>query len=495
VRKVLVLLLLICMISGTGTGFAMQEPREPVELDSRITILRSISESGPFESMAGDVKFLQDGNIAIQEMKEEVEVSSGGSIKIVKLSMKGNELESVEIPFEMAEIDGPGFSFLVEDADGNLFTTNLWDLFMIEPEFEEAVVVDGFVPFWCDVESMDRVMINMIRDFRFDGPMSFGVDVIGTLTYGEDEFPADFDHVDYIDADDLTTSAGSVEAITLGADFGNSSEELYILYLDFSAEEIWKVAKFNVSYEMHDEWLDVDYEFVENITLEGLNDDQLAVTFEFDGEYFQVPTIGFREGSVTTVRRFNMEGQEVDSVMIPGQCAQFDTKGDYTVISSMGSYEESAVYLIEWVKSNGSPNKLIQERTMGGKTTATFRDGGYGLLRSEDPETGMIDYLAPLRTEEKEVRLRMPLCDVMAKVGGAAQNLEILYGEDRIQIPMTALAVQDLLAQMPCDTDATVEIQLVRGQDGIVTVTAELFVVEQVDSMTKVVHRMPIPLP
>jgi hypothetical protein len=89
----------------------------------------------------------------------------------------------------------------------------------------------------------------------------------------------------------------------------------------------------------------------------------------------------------------------------------------------------------------------------------------------------------------------MPLCDVLAKLNDSARNLEILYGGDCILIPMTALAVEDLLAQMPCETDATVEIHLIRGEDGKTTVRAGLFVVVQVDGMSKLVHRRAIQLP
>ena len=54
----------------------------------------------------------------------------------------------------------------------------------------------------------------------------------------------------------------------------------------------------------------------------------------------------------------------------------------------------------------------------------------------------------------------MPLADVLARLGGSARNLEIIFGED-----------------------------------GMIIVTVELFVVEQVDSMTRLVHRMKIDLP
>lgn len=52
----------------------------------------------------------------------------------------------------------------------------------------------------------------------------------------------------------------------------------------------------------------------------------------------------------------------------------------------------------------------------------------------------------------------------------------------------------ELLQTMPCQDEATIEIHLNRSEDGLVQVTVELFVIEQVDEKTKRVHRMKIEL-
>lgn len=48
------------------------------------------------------------------------------------------------------------------------------------------------------------------------------------------------------------------------------------------------------------------------------------------------------------------------------------------------------------------------------------------------------------------------------------------------------------LSEMPCQDDATIEIHLSADDQGHVTYTIELFVVDQVNAMTKVVHRKTI---
>ena len=50
----------------------------------------------------------------------------------------------------------------------------------------------------------------------------------------------------------------------------------------------------------------------------------------------------------------------------------------------------------------------------------------------------------------------------------------------------------DMLASMPCQSDSTIEIILHTDEAGIVTYEVQLFVVEQVNAMTRVVHRKTI---
>jgi hypothetical protein len=301
---------------------------------------------------------------------------------------------------------------------------------------------------------------------------------------------------------EMMTDLGYEDGRVMAADFGDTENELYLLYGSVTgASSEWAIIEMNVewrdrnfkdeqqSFDESDNWT------VENIIeLDGVFETCFATNLVYDGTGFQIATIWGVEN--TTIYRVNKEGDVKDSVRLPGLSLYFDAKGNEaiaSVIIERYSGVGHGYYKIEWGSSSmGSPTRLIHERSFGGKTTAAFRDGGYGLLQRNEDEFGLVDYLAPLRTKESDVRLRIPLSDVLTRLGGSARNLEILFGEDRISIPMTALAVQDLLAQMPCETDATIEIHLVRGEDGTITVSADLFVVEQVDGMTKLVHRRAI---
>lgn len=487
-KKIIVVLLIFLMSFGTGFCGERLSSEEPVELDARIKTL--------FEGaiISGDVKFLSDGNLAFQMVEFGAE-----DIKrwVAKVDIQGNLLKRIEIPMAL---EGSGeelfFGFVVEDANGNLFTNGERGVYRIDPDFSEVKFAMEFQPLMSFAESKDQVMINLFMD------MEKGKGGLAALTYPEGSEPIDpetgsfyalsgrtFEHI----LDLMGIENGEIT----GAAFADATDEVYILASEADEErEIWKVGRVAMTLvEGAKDDLIMDLVLEETIILEGMESIRYAMPLKYDGEGFQLS--GFEPKSRTSkIMRFDRNGKLVDTIEVPGLVNQMDVKGNQTVIAMSSMPGDGGCYLIEWkTKSGSGPRRLIQERSRNGKTIAVFRDGGYGLLRREDPESGAVDYLAPLRTEEKEVRLRMPLCDVLAKAGGAAQNLEILYGDDRIQISITALAVQELLEQMPCETDATVEIHLMRGQDGNVKVTAELFVVEQVDSMTKVVHRLPVPLP
>jgi hypothetical protein len=205
------------------------------------------------------------------------------------------------------------------------------------------------------------------------------------------------------------------------------------------------------------------------------------------------------------IQRFTYDGDLIDGVEANFQTScmtagpngstlyaekRFDSidscEGHYEIVQiNWEAYEESS-------ESTGRPKAVISEKTVGGQTTATFKDDGFGLLRAEDPETGVINYLAPLKSDEAKVRIRIPYADLAAKMGMGAENLMITYAGQVIKIPMTAFDCGDLLAGMPCQDDATFEIQLAKDEAGNVTVKVQLFVVEQVNAMTKLVHRKTI---
>jgi hypothetical protein len=197
------------------------------------------------------------------------------------------------------------------------------------------------------------------------------------------------------------------------------------------------------------------------------------------------------------IQRYSYSGELLESYKTE-YCVSEITEGpNDSTLYLRKSHENSNfdVMKVSWdieEPSIGRPKSVIAERSFGGKTLAEFKDAGFGLLKVVDPETGAIDYKAPLKSDKKDVRLRIPFADMQAKLAAGANHLLINYMGQEIAIPMSAFDCTDLLAGMPCQDDATIEIHLIADEAGNVTVTVQLFVVEQVNSMTKVVHRKTI---
>ena len=135
---------------------------------------------------------------------------------------------------------------------------------------------------------------------------------------------------------------------------------------------------------------------------------------------------------------------------------------------------------------------LIRERVKQDSTIAVFNNHGFGLYKRLDPSTEAFDYVAPLRTQESQVRLQIPYSDVKAKCESGSRNLVVEYKDQTIALPMILFDCDDLLASMPCQDEATIEIILKADEAGNVNYYVQLFVVEEVNGMTKLVHRKTI---
>lgn len=206
------------------------------------------------------------------------------------------------------------------------------------------------------------------------------------------------------------------------------------------------------------------------------------------------------------IQRYTYEGELIDGVEANFQVGAitegpnrstlyFERRRDGMEDSCEGHYE---IVQIHWdpygaeSESTGRPKAVIAEKTKGGKTIATFKDEGFGLLRSEDPETGIVNYRAPLKSDKDDIRLRIPFKDIQVKLAAGANDLLIDYHGQEIAIPMSAFDCADILMGMPCQDDATIEIHIEADESGQVTVTVELYVIEQVNAMTRIVHRKSI---
>ncbi len=144
------------------------------------------------------------------------------------------------------------------------------------------------------------------------------------------------------------------------------------------------------------------------------------------------------------------------------------------------------------LQSTRGMKPVIREQTRSGQTIARFTDSQFGLLRVEEPETGIMDYQAPIRSHENLVRLQIPYCDIKAKLESGVRNLLVNYQDQELIFSMVLFDRDDMLASMPCQSDATIEIIMHTDEAGKLTYEVQLFVVEQVNGMTKVVHRKTI---
>jgi hypothetical protein len=201
----------------------------------------------------------------------------------------------------------------------------------------------------------------------------------------------------------------------------------------------------------------------------------------------------------TYIDRYTYDGDRIDGVQT-NYCAKQITQGpDGSTIYIQANYEEGMVLEVvqvnwePWMSTSsiGSPKHFVSERTWGGRTLANLDNGRFGMLKAMDPETGETDLRVPVRSDKPLVKVRIPYEDVAAKLG-AARNMNIEYKGQSIAIPLDTFACADLLAAMPCQDEATFEIILKADQAGNVTYTIDLFVVEQTNAMTKVVHRKTI---
>lgn len=134
------------------------------------------------------------------------------------------------------------------------------------------------------------------------------------------------------------------------------------------------------------------------------------------------------------------------------------------------------------------PRPLIAERSFGDQTLARYHRKLFGQLKSIDPITEEITYRASIHSDKALVRLEIPYEDIRALCIEQARGLQIEYSGIEFLIPMSLFDCDELLAEMPCQTEATIEIQLHRQNDSIL-VLMDLYVVECKDSRTKLIHR------
>jgi|GEM_PF-1411799 len=528
-KKWICFLLIIGMIFSSCPVFAQSQAIE-YNLDERISPLLTIDIHGP-QTYAGDITFASNGTILLQQVEADPfyhdinqgdDLSSLDRLYIKHLRQNGDVIASADLDWNLDPFSfHPFASFVAQDPKGFVYTSSPQQLYMLPSDLSQPLDQGNFrMPpasmFEIDLQGntaliAQRVLSQDVRAFNPEGDENnhsqIALDYISFVPFTGEKDTL-FSSMIILPAENLASLFGK-SAYVMEVDFAETADTLYVLVYDdgkTDQEPVWKIAKVKFTIAPSKDQDSVIFDVIdEGFTLQDAKSTDMALCYEFDGEnhqvvFFQESDVGVKsirpEINESTLSRFDITGALIDSIKLPGNIYAFDARDDKSIIA-LNAYptEHIGHYMINWKSpSTGSPSSLIHERTMKGKTMAIFRDKGYGLLRKENPDTGIIDYLAPLKTEESDVRLRIPFCDLIAKIQNEGQNLEILYGQDRINIPMSQLDVRDLLSQMPCDTDATIELHLIRNEDGSVQTTAELFVVEQVNAQTKRVHRLPITL-
>ncbi len=504
-----------CLLLASSIGFAEGlPPYKPMEIDGRVKL---IVES-PGNYMTGnrfeDVKFLRNGGIAYQVTKTETVGNEDVEIRETMLYLYSGKIGGPYAHQKIPQLefidDISNTNFLVETNDDHLFFTDLENLFAIQSDLNNDPVS---LPLGAKgnqlVESKGDSILYLDGSQLGKSEQRSSSPIMTVV-----KLPGGYKNMDqakqyYVMAHQFSEVMGNSEYQLIAANFGETEDSIYALVdtkgnvdqQNFQSAENTSSDRYLIlQLEMaFDDAESIQFEVTERIPIHELFQSEDFMSMQFNGTDFVLSySMESKESLSSRMMRVDGLGQIYDSIELPGLVLNFDVKGDLTLATIISPYEQDqGLYLIDWNKteSKSAPRALIAERTMHGKTLAVFRDQGYGLLRKEELDTGIVDYLAPLKSEESDVILRIPLCDILAKLNENTRYLEILYGEERIDILMSALNVQALLEKMPCETDATIEIHLTKKDDGHVVVSAELFVVEQVDASTKRVHRMPIELP
>jgi len=500
--------LMIIMILSTSVGFAGQRDPEEIEykLDSRLQLIRSM-ECGPDSHCHfGNVVYLQNGNIAaaISETINEIAETH------LAVYNRDGDLVQEAVGGDTSGCYGPIFVF--QTMDGTLYTTDGSDLLKPDVAWEELLNLGSLVDGESESESPNA---------GISGVFHVRENEIGALLFwNETQYPIFLDYGEVLDMSDLHTSKRieleeeELEAALpsefrltdfFGFDYGESKDVVYFLVgAGKEITEAYYVLEASKSVELieGEKHIRLSREGWTKLAIpDNMKIARFSENFAVSGQGFDVVLDEFSELKERSSRsidselvRFSYKGDLLDRVQVPGGICFFDSAGNQSVIVSWsGPKYGNALYLMNWKNSSsGSPKRLIAERTRNGKTLARFRDNGYGLLKTEDKESGSVDYLAPLKTNARDVRLQIPLSDLLSKQGETTRDLVILYGEERIRIPMMQLDCRELLATMPCQEEATIEIRLNKELNETIKVEIDLFVVEQVDAMTKCVHRVEI---
>lgn len=485
-KKIGFLIVVVSMLMLGSYAFADTGAREEEADGIQVDLLLEAEKTSHEGMLIGEVTILSSGEILVVSF-------DGNEASIQKVSAVGN-VPVIDPLIVLGEWDTPR----------NILVNEMLNEFVVS-RYGLAYRLDGD-----------------FQDIRWFHGMNYGrepLDAKGTAIAYMGERHLNFNHVvveeneeDYgdiewdgkeywIDKRELSRDLGwesGTEFQKLA--FGDQETDLFFLLKSPAGE--WTIDQVQVDYTDRLPYLKfMREEGKDPIVLADLSTERIPTLFEYDQDEFQIVDSEGQEGR-SIILRYDGNGALIDSAHVPGEAICFDMQGNRTVISTRGADDKDRVFLVYWegkpdlsepLLMSSSPRALIQEKTRSGETKAVFGDGKYGLLKKEDNETGRVEYQAPLRSNASKFKLQIPFVDLLSKLGDD-RNLTILYGKEQIKIPMQVLDARELLKQLPCETGATIEIQLIRGEDGRVKVTAELFVVEEINAKTKLVHRVNLPL-
>ncbi|BES66583.1 hypothetical protein SANA_30220 [Gottschalkiaceae bacterium SANA] len=495
-KKIIGFLLLCLFVSCNSPVFgdtASFSPTQSIANHVRLQEILHVNGTQLNENQAGTVILLQTGEVVVLRVDQE-------QISLEKYTNKGQLIRSLPIPppTNGSRIFDRSFGFLVEADDGRIFTNNGYNAYEIDPSFstvKESFSL-GFAP------NDFRIKSNTILS---QSQIGWQTDALILSDFSISNNPMNFENnpPTFLRKNELGQALPEGYSLNriMSSDFGETENSLFVLInakelsatptSDFYIIQLEKSIVNNRVILERQAWIPVER-----------NGSTWIPTLRVTKNGFEIleQLSSFPGNPLTKLHRLNSEGLFQDTIEIPYDVKSFDANGDQTVVTSWdSSSEKSTVYLVKWdatqtkpAPSQGHMKALIGERTLNEKTTARFKDHGFGLMKQIDKESGLVDYLALLKTEKAEVTLQIPVNDLFEKVNDQTRNLEIVYGKNRIVIPIASLDCQDHLKQLPCDTDATMEIHLTRQDSGLVQWTASLYVIEQVDPMTKLVHRVSI---
>lgn len=490
-KRLMMVLVVAMLVSGSG-GFAdeIAELGDDVP-QAQVKTLYKLENSTWIGNTLGDIRFMNDGSLvlAVQESRNLVlETYDAQGLK--KDSFIAGPSPGTEVPA------------LVLGEDGNLYMSNTKNQYQLT---SSGVILLGDDPIdqRLEIRTLDKELV--YRQMRSE---LYSMDALSFYSYEGRENPL-------INHDDLQQILLTAEIqrlvgddLRIGqvmmADYGSSVEQLFVL-VEARKERVTQLymielekAPLNLT---NGPLVPVKLKQVIPLAVETTAWIGHMVVTE---ESFDVIASKRGSSSESMVYRFTHDGALVGSTKVSGMAMSLDANSDQTVVVTKSMLEQTDfAYLITWpteseeqepgdTKSNVDTRQMksfVQVRSRNGQAIAVMNRGSLGLRKTRVEETNQLDYRVSVRSTENTVKFQAPLDDFLAIQGEKSHDLVIQLPDQDVRISLEDIDFSSIQNNEMDVVEKTVEVQMQKDELGNVRVAIQLLVVEQIDEITKVVHR------